>query len=66
MSIILIYLSGSLFLGWFTGECGEKVFGFNWVGGLCLWPLMLCMLLIYETYDLFIKVIKTFKKRGYK
>jgi chromate transport protein ChrA len=61
--IIVSYIIGATTVGWLTGLEGEKVFGFNWVWGLFLWPLMLCMLLIYRIYDLFRKVIKTFKKR---
>jgi hypothetical protein len=62
VAILLIYMVGMPIPGISIGGAGEDVFRFSFMGGIFLWPLMLCALLIYGIYTLFRAVIKKIPK----
>jgi hypothetical protein len=59
--ISVFYLTGALTLGQLIGLAGEDVFGFDFVGGAFLWPLMLCALILYGIYSLIRAVVRKFR-----
>jgi uncharacterized membrane protein len=58
--ILVIYVMG-LLPGILIGFAGEDVFGYGMPGGMFLWPLMLCALLLYSIYSLIRAVVRTFR-----
>jgi hypothetical protein len=58
--ILVIYAVGIL-PGILIGFAGEDVFGYGMPGGMFLWPLMLCALLLYGIYSLIRAAVRTFR-----
>jgi hypothetical protein len=59
--IIVFYLVGIILIGWMIGLAGETIFDFDGYGGTFLWPLMLCVLIIYGIYALIRAVVRKFR-----
>jgi hypothetical protein len=59
--ILVLYALGLAFPGILIGIWGEDVFDYGFVGGMFLWPLMLCALLLYSVYSLIRAVVKKFR-----
>jgi uncharacterized membrane protein len=58
--ILVIYMIG-LLPGILIGFAGEDVFDYGIVGGIFLWPLVLCALLLYGIYILIKAVVRKFR-----
>jgi hypothetical protein len=59
--ILALYVMGIMLPGALVGYIGEEVFGYDSVGGMFLWPLKLCALLLYGIYSLIRAVVRTFR-----
>jgi hypothetical protein len=60
-TILALYAIGIIFPGPMIGFVGEIVFDYGAIGGMLLWPLMLCALLLYSVYSLIRAVVRKFR-----